>query len=468
MSQASVPVPTARRFDRPDDISGAAGALLSGRWLVVARAVWVTLTAFFVAFFVANLPVYFDQMRMVCLHPDCAPWQLTPARAHALAQIHLSPTSYAVLSLVLSVFCGAVWFAVAAVIAWRRSREWLALLTSLLLIAQCIVQLNASATTPLEYNDPVWYTPTAVFNALGIALFVLVFSLFPSGRFAPRWMRWAVAMVPAVFWAYWSIAPSSASMPAEVSLYPLAVGVTAGLLCTIMGAQIYRYRRVSTPVERQQTRWVVLGVVEGPLVGIVYFSLPVLFPALGQPDSHYYLLARPIYNLLWLFAPICFGIAILRYHLWDIDVLIRRTLVYGTLTAVVAALYFGVVIGAQAVVQPLTGQRGQEPLVIVATTLLIAALFNRLRHGIQAFIDQRFYRRKYDAAKTLQALGVTLRGAVELNELSARMLMIVQETMQPAHLSLWLRPPAPPPTPAAPAWPQADSAAASAPPDEPS
>lgn len=131
----------------------------------------------------------------------------------------------------------------------------------------------------------------------------------------------------------------------------------------------------------------------------------------------------------------------LRSQLWNIDVIIRRTLIYGTLTAILAAVYVSVVIGAQSLVQALTGQRGQRPVVIVASTLLIATLFDPLRRHLQAFIDRRFYRRTYNAARTLAAFGATLRTETDLAQLSEHLVTVARETIQPAHVSLWLRQP---------------------------
>jgi hypothetical protein len=137
-------------------------------------------------------------------------------------------------------------------------------------------------------------------------------------------------------------------------------------------------------------------------------------------------------------VPISIGIAILRYRLYEIDLIINRTLVYGSLTATLVALYFVGIVVLQRVFVALTGQ--QSTLAVVASTLLIAALFNTLRHRIQSFIDRRFYRRKYDATKTIETFSAQLRNETDLDALSDDLVVVVAETMQPAHVSLWLRP----------------------------
>jgi len=144
---------------------------------------------------------------------------------------------------------------------------------------------------------------------------------------------------------------------------------------------------------------------------------------------------------LLLLIPLSIVFAILRARLWDIDILINRTLVYATLTATLALIYFGLIFGLQSLMRGLIGQAGDNPLVIVISTLAIAVLFQPLRHRLQRVIDRRFFRRKYDAAQTLAAFSATLRHEVDLEQLREELRGVVEETMQPAHVSLWLRQP---------------------------
>jgi hypothetical protein len=205
-------------------------------------------------------------------------------------------------------------------------------------------------------------------------------------------------------------------------------------------AQAYRYARVSDAAQRQQTKWVVFGVavaVMGVLATIFTVGAAVdLRPeAVGQR-----MLSMLLMDAFMLSIPIAIGISVLRSRLFDIDVVINRTLVYGSLSAMLAAVYFGGVTATQAIFRALTGQEEQPQLAIVVSTLVIAALFNPLRRRIQGFIDRRFYRRKYDAAKTLEAFSAKLRDETDLDALNAELVGVVRETMQPAHISLWLRP----------------------------
>jgi hypothetical protein len=219
-------------------------------------------------------------------------------------------------------------------------------------------------------------------------------------------------------------------------------------------AQAYRFSRVSTPLQRQQTKWAFLGLAAalfGPLVYFLSENISTAVPSANVPNILYQrvgasffafsLLARMLGSLvitIYLFLfPISFAIAVLRYRLWDIDILIRRTLIYSVFTTLLLLIYFGSVLLMQAIFILFTGQ-GSSEIVTVISTLAIAGLFVPLRDRVQDGIDRRFYRHKYDAEQTLAAFAAGLREEVDLDQLSARLISVVEETMQPSSISLWL------------------------------
>jgi hypothetical protein len=201
---------------------------------------------------------------------------------------------------------------------------------------------------------------------------------------------------------------------------------------------LVRFRRARGD-ERQQIKWFASAAAL-TLVWIIVFAFVIgellLSAEGGLPEATIYLSGLLVLPSI----PIATGIAILRYRLYDIDRIINRTLVYGALTGLLALLYFGGVAATEAIFRALTSQEEQPQLAVVVTTLVIAALFNPLRRRIQAFIDRRFYRSKYDAAKTLEAFSARLRDETDLDRLGEDLKGVVRETMQPAHISLWLHP----------------------------
>jgi hypothetical protein len=218
------------------------------------------------------------------------------------------------------------------------------------------------------------------------------------------------------------------------NLYELVQALMLTLLLLAASSQLVRLRRVRG-IEQQQIKWFAYAAVIASSGSILTYVVPV---AIGAPLLG--LVGYVPFVVGVVSVPISMGIGILRYRLYDIDLIINRTLVYGSLTLTLALVYFGGVTATQAVFTVLTGQEEQPQLVIVVSTLVIAALFTPLRHRIQSFIDRRFYRRKYDARKTLEAFSAQLRNETDLNALSADLVGVVRETMQPAHVSLWLRP----------------------------
>ncbi|MBI5565021.1 MAG: hypothetical protein HY870_09005 [Chloroflexi bacterium] len=204
------------------------------------------------------------------------------------------------------------------------------------------------------------------------------------------------------------------------------------ILCVFVitfGSLIHSALTLRGPAARAQLKWVALGLSSFIVPGIGGWLLGYL----GVTSELLYLLSVTG----WFLFPICLAIAITRYRLFDIDVIVRKTLVYSVLTALLALIYFGGVVLMQQLTRSITAS---SDLAIAVSTLIIAALFFPLRRRVQSAIDRRFFRRKYDAAKTLAAFGVTVRDEVELDRLTSELLSVVNETMQPESISLWLKP----------------------------
>jgi hypothetical protein len=280
----------------------------------------------------------------------------------------------------------------------------------------------------------------------------LLFLLFPDGRPPSRRWRpvvWLVAAAGAGTFLTLAFSPGELDEYAYPGLAnPLGIGGEVGDLLKVLGSagngvvpiavlvsiisMISRFRRVGGR-ERLQLKWVVYTAAIVATSFVVSFMLPEAIPRIIQDAV--FLLGVAAFAAI----PIAAGVAILRHRLYDIDVLINRTLVYGSLTLSLVVVYVGGIVLLQELFRALTGQESQ--LAVVASTLVIAALFNPLRRHIQGFIDRRFYRRKYDAARTLGAFGARLRDEVDLETLADDLVGVIRETVQPAHVSLWLRPP---------------------------
>jgi hypothetical protein len=273
----------------------------------------------------------------------------------------------------------------------------------------------------------------------------LLLALFPDGRvLGPRWriVPWALVVGFISFAAGYAVDAGPVNAPFRSVSNPFAIAGLGGLNSILipMGfllswlaipaaavSLVLRFRRASG-IERQQIKWLATA-------GAV---LTVSLTAVLQLDSSKTgeAIAAPILVTALVAVPLAAGVAVLRYRLYEIDVVINRTLVYGSLTALLAGAYVGLVLLFQLALHPLTGGSG---LAIALSTLAVAALFRPARAKIQALVDRRFYRRKYDAVRTLEAFAARLREEVDLDALRAELTGVVAETMQPAHVSVWLR-----------------------------
>ena len=408
---------------------------LHGSLLLIARVSWIVLTLFLLTCNIVLIPRY-DALLQAHCQPgtQCFAIQLSVYDRQLLHQFGLSLGFLAAYQVILDAGLGLVFCMLGALIFWRKSADRMALFSAFALV------LFSGSSSILQDTlmpvAPAWFVLIGALAALAGASFVIFFLLFPSGRFVPHWSRW-IALGAVLSSTSTTFSMNNASAWSNMVFF--------SLLLFGVGTQVYRYRRVSTPRERQQTKLVVFSFCIS-IVGFVLFIIlgnAWLPPVYLQSSAIGLLAANTVINVFLLLIPISIAIAILRYRLWDIDAIINKALVYGTLTVLLATVYVGLVIGLGSLVRLFTGQLSQSPVAIVVSTLAIAALFQPLRHRIQQVIDRRFYRRKYDAAKTLEAFSATLRNEVDLNQLCEQLLEVVQETMQPTHVSLWLRRAAP-------------------------
>jgi hypothetical protein len=293
-----------------------------------------------------------------------------------------------------------------------------------------------------------WITSWILPIINGLTVFYIL--LFPTGRLPGRrwrWLAWlSVAfVVVGVILAAFSpgallgmLGPIRNPLGVEgfTNVYKAVLFTMAPLLTLAAALAVFLRLRRAMGVERQQIKWFTYAAVATVSATILAYIIPGVIDTPTWFERLGYAL-----NIVTIPAiPVAIGIAILRYRLYDIDLIINRTLVYGLLTATLAVVYFGGVATTQAIFGALTGQEQQPQLAVVISTLAIAALFIPLRRRIQSFIDRSFYRRKYDARKTLEAFSVKLRDETDLEALRGDLVGVVTETMQPAHVSLWLRP----------------------------
>jgi signal transduction histidine kinase len=356
----------------------SAGSMrLQGRWLLLARMLWIAIFISTLLYFCANLLL----------------------------------DSYGVVTAILLVAATSVWFAVSFVLFWRKSNDRVILLFSLALVLVGGIMVPPYPA-PL-YVGISWIGEISldVLEFLAQAV-ILIFYLFPDGRFVPHWTRWL-----ALGWIVVSLdgnlpsflsAFNAWSSPFSLSIYKL---VEVAFYGSLVFAQLYRYRHVSSPVQRQQTRWVVFAcaiVLVGVSAALLELNVfPYYFPALALPGQVAQLLSLLATSLLPVLIPLSMGIALLRYRLWDIDLIINRTLVYGVLTVSIVALYIMVVVGLGALLQT----QGNFGLSLLATGL-VAVLFQPLRTRLQRTVNRLMYGDRDDPYHVISRLGQHLEATL--------------------------------------------------------
>ncbi|HEV2239155.1 MAG TPA: hypothetical protein VGR57_21040, partial [Ktedonobacterales bacterium] len=395
-----------------------------------------------VALTCASIPALYAGL----LHPPEATTHTT------LRQLHMTASAFAAVNIGLGLLAALTCWFIALMMLVRSGRHRAVTLMGIMLFA--FGGALPGAGYAIAAQIPIWDVPYAIpQQALGW-LSALVFAcVFPDGRLVPSWTRLYLFGAAAWVASFFLVAPRlSVQHVGRWILVGLAIW--AAWFAAGIYAQGYRYLYVATPSQRQQTKWVVVGfslAMSGALVAVVLYVLMVVIkdPPVALVLIH--LASIPLLTVGALAVPISVAIAVTRYHLFDIDFFIQRTLLYGTLSAVLVLVSAVCVVLARTLVGTLGGSLAvsglDAPAAVAFSTLAVSALIQPMRRRVQTVIDQRFYRRKYDAERTLAEFAASLRTEFDLAQFEQRLLTVVERTMQPEHVSLWLRPPTAPPLP---------------------
>lgn len=343
-----------------------------------------------------------------------------------LAELGLPPQTIAWYELVQYILYLSIFYA-SAFILWKKSKDWFGLFLLLVFIL-----MGQSTGTTIKSAAEILPAAIIFQDIVGVVswqLFFMIFFFFPNGRPVPAWTRWFVAL----YSAYMLLS----LIVDELDFNNFGSGFALLMVGMAIGSQIYRYFRHSDSIQRQQTRWVVfalaIALVDALFMVTFAFNPP---PPTGLGSALLIAsVSRFFATLVFLLIPLTITFAVLRYRLWDLDIIIRRTMLYSGLTAALSLVYFGSVLLLQQIFRALSGQN--SPAVVVFSTLVIVLLFNPLRQRLQIVIDRRFFRKQYDAEKTLADFSASLRQEVDLEKMSEQLLAAVVETVQPQHVSLW-------------------------------
>ncbi len=404
------------------------------------RIAWWTLTLLLTGIFIAALVPRYQELSQACdaehHHRDCGFYVLTSTQAEDLTELGISLNLYAAGALFFETLPALIYLLLGIFIMRRRHGDPVALTMSLAIIAIGLAILP-EVIPALERAYPATDGLLAVVFAFALLGFVHVLSTFPNGQYNPRWILWNAIALYLGMVGLVGIDLFFPGLESEGFVFDLNDLVIPLLLLVTLAGQIYRYRDIYTREERQQAKWVLFG-----LAGVIVTRLGWAFLFDEEHISSattrlwFYLTLLPLHALLVPLFPLTVALAMLRYRLYEVDVVFNRTLVYSALTVTVALFYGLVVIGGGSLLQSVTGQ--STPILIALSTLLVAAAFRPLRERLQHFVDRRFYRQKYDAEQAIQRFSASARSAVNLEQLTDELTHVVARTMQPEHVTLWL------------------------------
>jgi hypothetical protein len=392
--------------------------------------VWAVVVALDMGTFIVTIPSGYKAVQHPCAGSFlCGGAQLSKADWSAMQAHGITPRDYATFALAAALALSLLLFAAGYFIAWRKWDDTMALFVSAVFITYAATNFSDQLASSPGWNGVSLSGVQFLLGALSFPALAIFMLTFPTGKFTPRW----TALIPLL-----CISPIAVQVLGAADLVAVGSVLTMWVLCIL--TQIYRYARVYSPREQQQTKWVVFGLAISVTLLLLENVPPLIWPELAAPGSYYRLSGGIWIALFWAPIPVGVGIAIVRAQLYDIDLIIKRTVTYGLVTVILAGVYAGGVIGGQRALLALTGvQASNNPILVVLSTLAVAALFRPLRRWIQRAVDRRFNRQAYDARQTLERFGAARREEVDLPALRGRLTQVVEETVQPSSVSLWLR-----------------------------
>lgn len=404
-------------------------------WLRVARLIWLLLAVALCAIWISSLPEFYTRVSTLTVEPFRLGERVIFDNTTALHQASQRGVSFevsAAIDIGIDLIQIMVYYVTAALIFWRATSGfgWFTAFVLLLMGIGTTMARAVGVAAPF---------PGALFlieipSYIVWPLWFLWLYLFPTGRPVPCWSVLLVAVMFILFMLFQvvSLLGVFGLVPPQIDTFAATQGsvATVPIFGFVLLAQIYRYWKVSTVTERQQTKWF--------LFGVGMFFLTIILFALTPDSFRTSIVAQNLLAVGFLLFPISVALAVLRYRLFDIDIIIRRTLSYGLLTGALVLVFFGSIILLQQLFSSLTGS-AQNELVTVLSTLAIAALFVPLRNRIQVVIDRRFNRRRYDAQQVLANFAMTARDETNLEKLAGRLIEVLEETVQPKTASVLLK-----------------------------
>jgi len=400
--------------------TGSRMALLMGYKLLLARGIWGMIALASLVIFVATVQVDFESLRTPTTAPNFDLRHLYAEDADALMQFGISMNTYAAFAVSTEIIICVMYWIIGGVIFWRKSDDWVAIGTSILMLTLGISPHLTPAELSLSVMYPAWRIPVYALLAISRVALLLFLYIFPNGRFVPNWTKGTAGilslstLIPIMF-------PDSWLNPYLWPL-PLLLVYYFAFLSTGIYAQVYRFRHAATVVQRQQTKWIVAGIMLGftlvvitPILVLAAAPSVVTQPGLGR------VLASFLFQTIYVIASATFGIAlsfsILRYRLWDVDLVIHKSLIYGGLMVLLGLVFAGSLFALQGIFQTLTGGM-QSPIALAVSALVIGGLFQPARIRLQRFVDYRFYHLRVD----LKQLDKTPPGIINPGALTGSML----------------------------------------------